>query len=250
MSACTCICRSWRHPWRRRLESTMAHRGPSTWCTLLMTSTCPNLTPTRQPCPSASYDSTWHGATGLVSSPCVGALCSGIPLRSARMAVSAGPTGQPAQAHHCYIPYPNLLCAEQAIMVSVIILCCLSCVDRHKLTPKNINNTQYVACMNPTAGSFIINPRLQRLFMTLAVDFPGQDSLMKIYGTFLQVRPQLHCTSHERLDVLLTLTGCGTVAPVRCSSCANQVKLHQVQQCLKYQHSCYRAKVAFCSFGE
>ena len=39
--------------------------------------------------------------------------------------------------------------------------------------------------MNPTAGSFIINPRLQRLFMTLAVEFPGQDSLMKIYGTFL-----------------------------------------------------------------
>lgn len=59
--------------------------------------------------------------------------------------------------------------------------------DRAKLTPKNINNTQYVACMNPTAGSFIVNPRLQRLFMTLAVDFPGQDSLMTIYGTFLQV---------------------------------------------------------------
>ncbi len=58
--------------------------------------------------------------------------------------------------------------------------------DRNKLTQKNINNTQYVACMNPTAGSFVINPRLQRLFMTLAMDFPGQDSLMKIYGTFLQ----------------------------------------------------------------
>lgn len=61
---------------------------------------------------------------------------------------------------------------------------------------------RYVACMNPTAGSFIINPRLQRLFMTLAVEFPGQDSLMKIYGTFLtghlkkfsaevQVRPMI-----------------------------------------------------------
>eukprot|EP00879_Flechtneria_rotunda_P027778 GHRR01029772.1.p1 GENE.GHRR01029772.1~~GHRR01029772.1.p1 ORF type:complete len:1069 (+),score=390.30 GHRR01029772.1:36-3209(+) len=58
--------------------------------------------------------------------------------------------------------------------------------DRNKLTQKNINNTQYVACMNPTAGSFVINPRLQRLFMTLAMDFPGQDSLMTIYGTFLQ----------------------------------------------------------------
>ena len=58
--------------------------------------------------------------------------------------------------------------------------------DRSKLTVKEINNTQYVAAMNPTAGSFIVNPRLQRLFMTLAMDFPGQDSLMKIYGTFLQ----------------------------------------------------------------
>jgi len=57
--------------------------------------------------------------------------------------------------------------------------------DRAKLSPKNINNTQYIAAMNPTAGAFIVNPRLQRLFMTLAVDFPGQDSLMKIYGTFL-----------------------------------------------------------------
>ncbi|CAD7704939.1 unnamed protein product [Ostreobium quekettii] len=57
--------------------------------------------------------------------------------------------------------------------------------DRAKLTQKNINNAQYIACMNPTAGSFIINPRLQRLFMTLAMDFPGQDSLMTIYGTFL-----------------------------------------------------------------
>jgi hypothetical protein len=32
--------------------------------------------------------------------------------------------------------------------------------------------------MNPTAGSFVINPRLQRLFMTLAMDFPGQVRLV------------------------------------------------------------------------
>ena len=33
--------------------------------------------------------------------------------------------------------------------------------DRTKLTLKEIDNCQYVACMNPTAGSFAINPRLQ-----------------------------------------------------------------------------------------
>ena len=33
--------------------------------------------------------------------------------------------------------------------------------DRTKLTMKDIRNTQYVACMNPTAGSFTIDSRLQ-----------------------------------------------------------------------------------------
>lgn len=40
--------------------------------------------------------------------------------------------------------------------------------------------------MNPAAGSFSVNPRLQRLFLTLAMQFPGQDSLMTIFGTFLK----------------------------------------------------------------
>jgi hypothetical protein len=39
--------------------------------------------------------------------------------------------------------------------------------------------------MNPTAGSFTVDPRLQRLFVTLAVETPGSDSLMQVYGTFL-----------------------------------------------------------------
>ena len=33
--------------------------------------------------------------------------------------------------------------------------------DRQKLTLKDIHNTQYVSCMNPTAGSFTIDSRLQ-----------------------------------------------------------------------------------------
>ena len=57
--------------------------------------------------------------------------------------------------------------------------------DRSKLTLKDIKNTQYTACMNPTAGSFIINPRLQRHFWTLAIPFPEQTSLFTIYNTFL-----------------------------------------------------------------
>jgi len=41
--------------------------------------------------------------------------------------------------------------------------------DRTKLTLKEIHNTQYISCMNPTAGSFVIDPRLQRHFAVFAV---------------------------------------------------------------------------------
>ena len=57
--------------------------------------------------------------------------------------------------------------------------------DRNKLTLKEIHNTQYIASMNPTAGSFNIDPRLQRHFATFSVVFPNQDSLFSIYNTIL-----------------------------------------------------------------
>ncbi|XP_075760265.1 dynein axonemal heavy chain 17 isoform X2 [Pelodiscus sinensis] len=57
--------------------------------------------------------------------------------------------------------------------------------DRIKLTLKDIHNCQYVACMNPTSGSFTIDSRLQRHFCVFAVSFPGQDALVTIYSTIL-----------------------------------------------------------------
>ena len=57
--------------------------------------------------------------------------------------------------------------------------------DRLKLTWKNIMNCQYIACMNPTAGSFYVNPRLQLCFVTFAICFPGPTSLLTIFQTFL-----------------------------------------------------------------
>lgn len=35
--------------------------------------------------------------------------------------------------------------------------------------------------MNPTAGSFLVNPRLQRWFATFAIGLPGPTSLLTIY---------------------------------------------------------------------
>ncbi|NXE29303.1 DYH17 protein, partial [Ardeotis kori] len=57
--------------------------------------------------------------------------------------------------------------------------------DRNKLTLKDIHNCQYVACMNPTAGSFTIDPRLQRHFCVFAVSFPCEEALVTVYSTIL-----------------------------------------------------------------
>ncbi|PCI27667.1 hypothetical protein COB52_04505 [Candidatus Kaiserbacteria bacterium] len=53
------------------------------------------------------------------------------------------------------------------------------------MTIKVIKNCQYLACMNPSAGSFFVNPRLQRHFWVLAIPFPESQSLFTIYSTFL-----------------------------------------------------------------
>jgi len=58
--------------------------------------------------------------------------------------------------------------------------------DRGKIAIKDIGNTQYVTCMNPTAGSFFVNPRLQRHFWTCAIPFPEQSALQMIYNTFMK----------------------------------------------------------------
>ena len=57
--------------------------------------------------------------------------------------------------------------------------------DRNRLTLKDIHNCQYISCMNPTSGSFTINPRLQRHFAVFAICFPGQEALTTIYSSIL-----------------------------------------------------------------
>jgi dynein heavy chain len=57
--------------------------------------------------------------------------------------------------------------------------------DKKKLMKKDVKNTQLISAMNPNSGSFIINPRLQRHFWTLAVGFPAQSALQTIYSAYL-----------------------------------------------------------------
>lgn len=51
---------------------------------------------------------------------------------------------------------------------------------------KEIRNTLVIAAMNPTSGSFFVNPRYQRHFWTASVSFPESSSLTIIYETFLR----------------------------------------------------------------
>ncbi len=49
--------------------------------------------------------------------------------------------------------------------------------DRTKLSLKDIHNTQYVACMNPTAGSFTIDSRLQVSYLLKFLNYYQQGFL-------------------------------------------------------------------------
>jgi len=58
--------------------------------------------------------------------------------------------------------------------------------DMAKLQLRVIQNVQFLCAMNPTCGSFVVNPRLQRHFMVFAIGFPGSEALMTIFSTFLK----------------------------------------------------------------
>ncbi|KRW98533.1 P-loop containing nucleoside triphosphate hydrolase [Pseudocohnilembus persalinus] len=79
--------------------------------------------------------------------------------------------------------------------------------DIAKLGLKDIINTQVLAAMNPTAGSFFVNPRYQRHFWTLNIQFPENESLSQIYTTFLSGHLKKFKTSvQEQTPVIIKAT--------------------------------------------
>ncbi|EFN51784.1 hypothetical protein CHLNCDRAFT_37234 [Chlorella variabilis] len=58
--------------------------------------------------------------------------------------------------------------------------------DKQKIMQKEVCNTHYVACMNPTAGSFTITPRMQRHFVTLAVQMPSPEIVKYMYSQIVE----------------------------------------------------------------
>jgi dynein heavy chain len=50
---------------------------------------------------------------------------------------------------------------------------------------KEVSRTQYLATMNPTAGSFTVTPRLQRHFATFGVGAPAADAARGVFWALL-----------------------------------------------------------------
>ena len=93
--------------------------------------------------------------------------------------------------------------------------------DLQKMTVKSIADTQYVAALNPSAGSFEINPRLQRHFTTIAVSMPSATSLLTIYQTFLDGHLMNNkfqgtvCALSSAMRSAIVRGSCGGVGPAQ-----------------------------------
>ena len=68
-----------------------------------------------------------------------------------------------------------------------------TCAEQVKILMKEVNNTQYVACMNPTAGSFYITPRMQRHFVTIAVPMPPANIVRCFSSPLLRRQHSMSC---------------------------------------------------------
>ena len=97
------------------------------------------------------------------------------------------------QTHHLMICVPSAchpsVCLPPTCCVPTLTTTAHTCrfspslprYDKVKIVLKEITNCQFCACMNPTAGSFNITPRMQRQFMTLAVQMPPPEIVRSVY---------------------------------------------------------------------
>ena len=83
--------------------------------------------------------------------------------------------------------------------------------DKTKIVLKEVLDCGYTACMNPTAGSFNITPRMQRHFATFAVQMPPQEIVRSIYVALVdghlsgRFTPEVAKLSTKLVDATLEL---------------------------------------------
>ncbi len=82
--------------------------------------------------------------------------------------------------------------------------------DKVKIQLKEIIHCQMAACMNPTAGSFNITPRMQRHFVTFAVQMPTSEITRAMYfqiidGHISGFEPEVARMSNKLVDATIEL---------------------------------------------
>uniref|UniRef100_K3X576 AAA+ ATPase domain-containing protein n=1 Tax=Globisporangium ultimum (strain ATCC 200006 / CBS 805.95 / DAOM BR144) TaxID=431595 RepID=K3X576_GLOUD len=101
--------------------------------------------------------------------------------------------------------------------------------DRHDLTiKKTIHDVQFLGCMNHKAGSFTINPRLQRHFSTLCVNIPHKPDLVHIYTTLLSQHLQSFSDRIKKLVPALVAASVDLYYDVRANFLPTATKFHHV----------------------
>ena len=84
------------------------------------------------------------------------------------------------------MPFVDEYDTQSAAMLLFQLMSHKSVFDRaHLEERKDIVDTEFVACMNPKAGSFMINARLQRYFTVQTADIPSADQISQIYSQIL-----------------------------------------------------------------
>jgi len=85
------------------------------------------------------------------------------------------------------MPYVDQYDTQSAIMLATQMLAYKQVYDRDKLEEKkDLVDMLFCACMNPKAGSFMVNARLQRRFTVLTTYMPTSSVISGIYATILE----------------------------------------------------------------
>ena len=110
----------------------------------------------------------------------------------------------------CNMPTPDKYGTQSAIALLEQQVDYGGFYDLKKLVLKTVINIQYLGAMNPTAGSFFIQDRLQRHFSTFACLFPDAEVLATIYGSILSghllhFAPEVAAHANTLTNATLTL---------------------------------------------
>jgi len=116
-----------------------------------------------------------------------GIVMSGLDKRSGR---TFGPPGNKKCIFFIddlNMPFVDTYDTQSAIMLLTQMMTYQQVYDRYALSEKiQLADMLYTACMNPKAGSFMINPRLQRHFTVITTFMPTADLIQGIYSAILE----------------------------------------------------------------